>query len=151
MKKINLIVIAALSVFLYSCEEDDKASFKRENFLVGKWNVTQVGELNSQNKVNYNDYVSCDATIGESFTFTEEQTYTESMYNATEDGCTNKIVTGDFKFENSNILMNYVGNDQKVAEHGKRVIALTYEQMEIVYTDSIANKIIFKKLIKVAE
>ena len=151
MKKLNLIMIAVLSVFLYSCEEDDTATFNRESFLTGKWNVTQVGELNSQNKVNYNDYISCDATNGESLVFTKELTYTESMYNVTEDGCVNKTVTGDFKFENSNILMNYIRSDQKVAEHGKRVIALTYEEMEIVYTDSITDKIVFKKLIKAAE
>lgn len=147
MKKINLLLIAISSVLLFSCEEDDGTSFVREDYLLGKWNVSQVGELSPQNIVNYTDYENCEI---DNLIFAEGDSYTENIYNLENGECINKVVSGSYDRNGSNVTISYI-KDNKTLNHVKKVLSLTYEEMEITYTDTITNKIVFKKLNKATE
>ena len=150
MKKINLLLIAISSVLLFSCEEDDGTSFVREDYLLGKWNVTQVGELSPQNIVNYTDYQSCNANDPDNLIFDESNSYTESNFKLIDSECKNEVISGTYNRNSNNFTVTYI-KDENTLQHIKKILSLTYEEMEITYTDTITDKIIFKKLTKATE
>lgn len=147
MKKINLVVALSILVAgVSACEGDDDVTFVQQDYLAGKWNVTEVGSLNSQNNIEYQNYDNCDQ---DHYTFTEENLYQESLFTLEENGtCTNNTVEASFQRQGSNIVISHPNDDGVMVNHIKKVISLDYTEMEITYTDSLTDQLVFKKLVR---
>lgn len=62
--------------------------------------------------------------------------------------CQNSQVTGTYIVENNKIVQTYTDTAGQLKQKVLTVIALTYEEINLSYTDSETNTIVFLKLRK---
>lgn len=101
---IALVLIGSLGVV--SCDEEDDTTFVSPNYLVGKWNLAQVGTLNSQNVLVYQnvDNSNCAA---DSYTFGADYNFTASDFTYDGTTCTEDAGTGTYEIIPGNLVLEF--------------------------------------------
>jgi hypothetical protein len=145
MKKINLLLFLTFSASVISCNQDDETKFVKQDFLKGLWKVSETGATDNQGIIKYVGVTECDST---SFAFGENKSYDEIFFNTVDGICTATMVKGTFDLEDNKVIISYKNAAGKELQHAKRVLAVDYEKMEFVYTDSITQQLVYKRLLK---
>ncbi|MEW5677387.1 hypothetical protein ABGT15_13835 [Flavobacterium enshiense] len=148
--KLSFLLTAA--ILITSCEnDDDEATFVQPNYLAGKWVPVEMGTLDDENILNYFPYendAECDADflqLNEDMTYT----YSDSEYNGAT--CDATVIEGDYRRENKVLFLTTLEDVDGVPtefETSRNLISLTYDTMEISYTDETTGDVTFIKLEK---
>lgn len=150
----NIFYIAALVVstgFVASCEREDDSSFTEPNYLAGKWIPVEMGTVNSQNIMNYMPYendAECEMdfmVLNENMTFS----FSDFEYNGT--ACETTVLEGDYRRESKTLILTTIEDIDGVpteVETTRNLVSLTYDTLEISYTDESTGKITFLKFEK---
>jgi|GEM_PF-2813546 len=159
MKKIHfLYTLLAGLLFLTSCEEDKETLLTPQNYLVGTWEIKQEGSLqnvNGQNVIQYSEYQNdseCEDSK-DNIIFNEDFSYTQNDYTYDVDAaaCQNDPETGTYSREGNAVILQQVDPiTSEVSERVVKVTSLNYTTLEINYTDSDTNQLVFLKLEKKA-
>ena len=64
MKKAFLLFLP-IFLFSISCTEDDDLTFVQENYILGKWFLAQIGAININNTIVYEDFIADTACEGD--------------------------------------------------------------------------------------
>lgn len=148
MKKITLLCFLSVFSLLTSCEEDDGITFVKENYVLGKWTIDQIGNINSANFINYQEYVNTTECESDNLVLTENNTYEENYYEFVNNACQNDQNTGTFELTNNNIVLTYLNELNETENLTLTIISLTYTDLEISYTDKDTEQLVFLKLKK---
>ena len=148
MKKINIVFLAILTLFLSSCEEDSETNLVPKNYLAGKWVPTKVGSLNAIGGIVYVDYVNNAECSDDNLLLNENFTYTANDYEFEDSECVNYNISGSYTLNGSNLVLKYIDDIDGEIVETRRITNLTYTEMDINYTDSETNQIVFLKLVK---
>lgn len=143
MKKLSLMAFAASLMFATTaCEDDDTPNYETPNYLLGKWELRQMGQMSASNIVTYGPVMQPGVCELNNIVFEADQSYTETSFEATGDACASESTQGEYEL---------VGRDLKLTmpdgETTATVIALTFEAMELSTTDDSGN-LVFLKLRK---
>jgi hypothetical protein len=148
MKKINIVFIAIIALFITSCDEND-ANLVPRNYFVGTWEASQIGSLNAIGKVIYTDYENAgDCTI-DNIIFNDNFTYTANDYEFEDGACTTSSINGTYTLNGNNLVLKHIDEFEEVEViETRRITNFTFNELELNYTDSETNQIVFLKLIK---
>lgn len=147
MKKLSLLAFAGSLFFLASCEDDDTPKYVSPNYLAGTWKLTQVGHLTSVPEgaiVDYTDVAgTCDE--GDQITFGNDLNTTFSIedYSANGETCDLTSTSGTYTIDGRQI--NLVSGEETSA---LTVLTLSFEELEVSYTDSETGEVVFNKMTK---
>ena len=147
MKKVFLTILP-IFLFLFSCEEDDELSFVQENYIIGKWFVTEIGTINSNNTIVYEDYINDSECEADNLVLNQEGTYEENDFEFTSSSCQNDQITGTYILDNNKIVQTYIDSEGITKQRVLSIISLTYEEINVSYTNSETNTLVFLKLRK---
>lgn len=147
MKKVSLIFMSIFALFI-SCDEDDDTTFVQENYLLGKWYVNQIGTINANNTIVYEDYINATDCEHDNLVLNENKTFEENDFEFINSSCQNFQTTGSYEVENNKIVLTYVDSEGVSMEHVLSIVTLTYEEINLSYTDTETNEIVFLKLRK---
>lgn len=145
MNKINLLFLLVIACIAISCNQNDDVKYVKQDYLKGVWKVSETGVTNNQGIVKYVGVTECDST---SYTFGEDKSFEEKNFNSDNGVCTGSQITGTYVLEDSKTLISYKNAAGKTLKHTKKLLSLNYEEMELVYTDSITQQFVYKKLLK---
>jgi hypothetical protein len=147
MKKIVLSILF-LSLFLTSCESDDDGiTYTTPDYLSGKWAFSEIGVINDQNFVIYQDYsneVNCEA---DNLVLGIDSSFVLSDFSTVSSNCQNNQTSGEYVRENKNLILFYSEsgiNYEKVYT----IVALSYTEITVSTANS-SGETIFYKLTKV--
>jgi hypothetical protein len=146
MKKI-LALLFLLPLTFVSCGEDEK-DFVKQNYLVGKWEITQIGASNPQGVILYQDYVN-NSECKDNYIFNTDLTFEINDF-PTEGTCTSTRISGTYERLSTNVTLRYtvqVGDTPQQVSRSITVVSLTYEEAIIAYTNE-SNQIVYLKLNK---
>lgn len=129
-------------MFTASCEDDDTPNYETPNYLLGKWEVRQMGQMSASNIVTYGPVMQPGVCELDNVVFQADQTYTETSFNASGDACTSESTQGSYELVGRDLTLTLADG-----ENTATVIALTYETMELSTTDDSGN-LVFLKLRK---
>ncbi|ESU29187.1 hypothetical protein FLJC2902T_12290 [Flavobacterium limnosediminis JC2902] len=152
MKKIFKISLAlALLTFNVSCEDDDDVNFVQQNYLAGKWIPVEMGTLDEENILDYLPYendAECDLDnllLNEDYSFN----HTDFRYNGTS--CESEVMQGEYRKEGRTLILTTTEEIDGIpteVETTRNLVSLTYDTMEISYTDEDTNEVTFLKFQK---
>lgn len=142
-KIISLITVVACFFSLISCNGEEEVNYVSPNYLVGFWEVTQTGALNSQNVLNYEDVVT--ACSYDSYLFNEDMTFT-MIDNSLTETCVSETVSGTYVVENGYAVLSYTV-DGVATTKTLDLLTLTNTEMSFVFTNS-DTELVFLKLTK---
>lgn len=142
MKKLSLLAFAGALFFVSSCEDDDTPEYVSPNYLAGEWNLMQKGSLSAGNIV---DYVAVAGTCDESDDIVFNEDYTFSSNDAAPSGETCETVSssGTYALNGRDVQLTSGEVTSTLT-----VITLTFEVMEVSYTDAETNELVFLKFSK---
>lgn len=150
----NIFYIAALVVgagFVSSCEREDDSNFVQSNYLAGKWMPVEMGTVNAQNIMNYMPYendAECDMDY---MLLNEDMTFSFSDFEYNGATCDTHVLEGDYRRENKTLILTTIEEIDGVpteVETTRNLVSLTYDTLEISYTDEATGKITFLKFEK---
>ena len=147
MKKVFLIFLP-IFFFSLSCEDDDELTFVQENYILGKWFVTEIGTINSNNTIVYEDYINDSECEADNLVLNQEGTYEENDFEFTSSSCQNDQITGTYILDNNKIVQTYIDNEGLTKQRVLSIITLTYEEINLSYTNTETNTLVFLKLRK---
>lgn len=152
MKKILYITALVLgTAFVSSCEREDDSNFTQPNYLAGKWIPVEVGTVNAQNIMNYMPYendAECDMDF---MVLNEDMTFSFSDFEYNGATCETNVLEGDYKRESKTLILTTIEEIDGVpteVETTRNLVSLTYDSLEISYTDESTGKITFLKFEK---
>lgn len=147
MKKI-LALLFLLPLTFISCNEDEE-KFVEQNYLVGKWEITQTGSTNAAGVIVYQNYAN-NADCKDNYIFNTDFTFENNDFN-TVGTCVSSKISGTYGRLSTNVTLNYSvlvnGTPQQVAK-SLTVISLTYTEVILAMTNNV-NQIVYLKLQKV--
>lgn len=147
----KLLIIAASSVFISSCERDDDSNFEQANYLVGKWVPVEIGTVNSQNIMLYTPYQNDAACDTDYLSLNADYTFDYADFQEINDICETVSINGSYRREARQLFITTIEDIDGVpteVETTRTLVSLTYDTLEISYTDENTNKITFLKLHK---
>jgi hypothetical protein len=147
MKKVFLTILP-IFLFLFSCEGDDELSFVQENYIIGKWFVNEIGTINANNTIVYEDYINDSDCEADHLVLNQEGTYEENDFEFISSSCQNDQITGTYVLDNNKIVKTYVDSEGITKQRVLSIISLTYEEINVSYTNSETNTLVFLKLRK---
>ena len=147
MKKYFLIFLP-IFFFSLSCEEDDELTFVQENYILGKWFVTEIGTINANNTIVYEDYSNDSECEADNLVLDQDGTYEENDFEFINASCQNEQITGTYILDNNKIVQTYIDGDGQSKQRVLSIITLTYEEINLSYTDSATSTLVFLKLRK---
>lgn len=146
-------LLAASSVFITSCEREDDANFEAPNYLAGKWVPMEIGTVDEDNMVMYAPYqndAECDV---DNMVLYADNTFTFSDFEYSDSACENNSFTGTYRRDANTLILVTMGEDEMgnpvEVEITRNLVSLSYDTMEISYTDEATEEITFLKLQKV--
>lgn len=144
----SLFFTLVVTLFFVACNGEDDSIKPAENYLLGTWELTEVGSLNSSNIQVYNQLVP-DGNCGfDSYTFGENNLLTVSLYTSeTADNCNTYIDSGSYTMDVNNVDMTFTLEGETMPT----VIYATIETLnltELVLTYSENGEITFLKFTK---
>lgn len=152
MKNIFKISLAlAFMALTASCEEDDETNFVQPNYLAGKWVPVEKGTLNEENILDYLPYendAQCDL---DNLIFNENFTFSNTDFQYSGSFCESNVTKGDYRKEGRTLIlttMKEINGVPTEVETMQNIVSLTYDTMEISYTDEGTNAVTFIKLHK---
>lgn len=134
-------------ILFISCDEDDDITFVQEDFVVGKWTLSQIGAINAQNTIVYEDYVNNTTCEDDNLVFNENDTFEENDFELINSTCQNLQTNGTFEVINNKIILSYMMNGIEMKQT-LTIVTLTYVEITLSYTDSDTNQLVFLKLNK---
>ncbi len=144
MKKLIYLASALFCfVSLVSCDGEEEVNYKSPNYLIGLWDVTQVGALNGQNVLNYED-ASTECNF-DSYLFNEDMTFT-SIDNTFDGTCTATTISGTYEVVNGYAILTYM-MDGTATTKTLDLLTLTNTELSLVYTDE-NSELVFLKMTK---
>lgn len=147
MKKI-LAFLFLLPFAFVSCGEDEE-NFVQQNYLVGKWEISQTGATNSAGVIIYQNYAN-NADCKDNYIFNADLTFESNDYN-TVGTCMSSKISGTYSRLSTNLTLQYtiqVGGAPQQVSTSLTVVSLTYEEVIIAYTNDV-NQVVYLKLQKV--
>lgn len=155
MKKICCIFICLLlaNVLFVSCEKDEnKDDYQKSNYLVGKWEIKQIGEIqniNNTNVVVYENYPNNGNYENDFYMFNEDFTFSINEVNFLNGNCENQlIIHGNFYIRDDTVILKYMdevnGNNVELTSTGT-VINNTDKILEISFKNDL-GEVNFMKL-----
>lgn len=147
MKKVFLIFLSVLPLFI-SCDDDEDLTFVQENYVLGKWFVNQIGFINENNTIVYEDYINETDCEDDNLTLNQDGTYEENDFEFINSVCQNAQVSGSYTLENNKIILNYINNEGQAKQKVLTIITLTYDEINLSFTDIETNELVFLKLKK---
>lgn len=153
MKKGIFLFALTTSLFLASCNNDDNdKNFVQANGLIGKWVPVKIGELDNQNMLHYTTYVNDAACDTDNMIFNEDLSYTANDYSDNAGTCETQTENGTYTLQGTALQLSHMDETQTPAVAVKQdytVTKLSYDSMEVSYTDPSTHKITFVTLNKV--
>lgn len=147
MKNVFLIFLP-IFFFLLSCEDEEELTFVQENYILGKWFVTEIGTINSNNTIVYEDYINDSECEADNLVLNQEGTYEENDFEFISSSCQNDQITGTYILDNNKIVQTYVDSEGLTKQRVLSIITLTYEEINVSYTNTETNTMVFLKLRK---
>jgi hypothetical protein len=147
MKKF-LVLLFSLPFVLVSCGEDDK-DFVEQNYLVGNWEIVQIGATSPQGVILYEDYIN-DSDCKDNYIFNADFTFENNDYT-TDGACVSNTIEGNYSRFSTLVTLNYtaiVGGTPQEQEQTLTVVSLTYTEAVMAYTNASGN-VVYLKLQKV--
>ena len=117
------------------------------DYLSGKWAFSEIGVINDQNFVIYQDYsneVNCEA---DNLVLGIDSSFVLSDFSTVSSNCQNNQTSGEYVRENKNLILFYSEsgiNYEKVYT----IVALSYTEITVSTANS-SGETIFYKLTKV--
>ncbi len=146
MRKI-LFVFLTFAVLL-SCESDDGITYTQPDYLSGKWIVKEIGAINQQNVVVYNEFVNdpfCEEK--DNLILSNDFTFQQNSFESENSVCQNSQTNGTYVLENNTLILSRSVNGQTITLP-LTIISLTYEIVTVSFTDTETGELIFMKLEK---
>lgn len=147
MKKI-LAFLFLLPFAFVSCGEDEE-NFVQQNYLIGKWEISQTGATNSAGVIIYQNYAN-NADCKDNYIFNADLTFESNDYN-TVGTCVSSKIDGTYSRLSTNLTLRYtiqVGGAPQQMTTSLTVVSLTYEEVILAYTNDV-NQVVYLKLQKV--
>lgn len=139
-KILALLAITVCFFSLISCNGEEEVDYKPKNYLAGVWAVTQVGALNSQNILNYeNVSTECDF---DTYAFNEDLTFSYTDYSFA-DTCTSTVISGTYELVNGYIVLSYVIDGAEKTQ-SLDLLTLTGAELSLVYTNQNSELVFLK-------
>lgn len=155
MKNIFKISLAlAFLALTASCDDDDDTNFVQPNYLAGKWVPVEKGTLNEENILDYLPYENDSQCDLDNLVFNADFSFrfTDYHYNGTT--CDNTIEEGSYKKDGKTLILTTTEEINGVpteVETTRNLVTLTYDTMEVSYTDEDTHQITFLKFQKEGE
>lgn len=147
VKRVSLLFLPIFFLSL-SCQEDEELTFVQENYILGKWFVTEIGTINANNTIVYEDYISDSECEADNLVLNQDGTYEENDFEFISASCQNNQITGTYILDNNKIVQTYIDGDGQSKQRILSIITLTYEEINLSYTDSDTSTLVFLKLRK---
>lgn len=145
-------LLAVASVFITSCEREDDSNFEAPNYLTGKWVPAEIGTVSAGNTLLYGPYqndAECDA---DNLVLNADATFALADFQYVDSACQNNGFEGTYKREGNTLVLVTMGEDELgqpiEIETTRTLVSLTYDTMEISYTNEGTDDITFIKLHK---
>uniref|UniRef100_UPI004049DCAB hypothetical protein n=1 Tax=Flavobacterium sp. TaxID=239 RepID=UPI004049DCAB len=144
----TLFFSLVVALFFVACEGEDDSIKPNENYLIGTWELTEIGYLNSSNIQVYNQVIP-DGNCGfDTYTFGENDLLTVTFYSSeTADNCDTYIDNGSYNMDILNVDMSYTLE----GETAPTVVFATIETLNLtnlILTYSVNGEITFLKFTK---
>ena len=139
-----------LVLVLISCQGDEAVKpFAPDDFLFNTWQITAVGSLNSSNKLKYTNFVANEKCAFDNIKFNKDQTFVATDLEFVNAICNSTQTQGTFELKDGNITTTQTNEAgvQKVVAYD--VLTSTDIFLELVYSDSETQKLVFLKLSKI--
>jgi hypothetical protein len=149
MKKF-VFLLMALPLLFTACGEDEE-TFVQQNYLVGKWEITQTGTMNAQGAINYTNYVNDANCDKDNYIFNADLTYQQNDF-VNSGTCTNQSISGTYNRLSTSLTLRYttnVGGTPQVVNQSLTIVSLTYTEIVVAYTTSNSNQLVYLKMTKV--
>ncbi len=150
MKKLVLLMSFAFLSLFTSCEEDEKLvdDFVQENYIVGKWYIKQIGAMNNLNTIVYVDYTNDSLCEEDNLVLTENGTFEENSFEIVGLGCENFKTNGTYNLDKNILNLITVNEEGETETLPLSIISLTYDAVNISFTDPDTGLLVFLKLEK---
>lgn len=150
MKKLVLLMSFAFLSLFTSCEEDEKLvdDFVQENYIVGKWYIKQIGAMNNLNTIVYVDYTNDSLCEEDNLVLTENGTFEENSFEIVGLGCENFKTNGTYNLDKNILNLITVNEEGETETLPLSIISLTYDALNISFTDPDTGLLVFLKLEK---
>lgn len=150
MKKLVLLVSFAFLSLFTSCEDDEKLvdDFVQENYIVGKWYIKQIGAMNNLNTIVYVDYTNDSTCEGDNLVLTENGTFEENSFEVVGSTCENFQTNGTYNLDKNILNLLTVNEEGETETLPLSIISLTYDAVNISFTDPDTGLLVFLKLEK---
>lgn len=146
MRKILFVFLTFVG--LLSCESDDGITYTQPDYLSGKWILKEIGAINQQNVLVYNEYVNdlfCEEK--DNLILSNDFTFQQNSFESENTVCQNNQTNGTYVLENNTLILSSSVNGQTITLP-LTIISLTYEIVTISFTDTETGELIFMKLEK---
>lgn len=150
MKKLVLLMSFAFLSLFTSCEDDEKLvdDFVQENYIVGKWYIKQIGAMNNLNTIVYVDYTNDSLCEEDNLVLTENGTFEENSFEIVGLGCENFKTNGTYNLDKNILNLITVNEEGETETLPLSIISLTYDAVNISFTDPDTGLLVFLKLEK---
>ncbi|HSD15463.1 MAG TPA: hypothetical protein VLB74_12505 [Flavobacterium sp.] len=147
----KIFAITVSSIALFSCENDDDTNFVQPNYLAGKWIPVEIGTVDSNNIMLYTPYendAQCDLDnllLNGDYSFSN----TDFRYNGTT--CDSDVTEGTYRKDGKMLVLTTTEEIDGVpteVEKSQTLVSLTYDTMEISFTDEDTHELTFVKFSK---
>ncbi|WP_291118561.1 DUF5004 domain-containing protein [Flavobacterium sp. UBA6135] len=146
MKKIFLILFTIST--LLSCESDDGITYTTPDYISGKWVLNQIGSINAQNVLVYQNYINGEGCEKNNYLFNSNGSYEKNEYQLVDAVCQNLQQIGTYEVNSNLIILSYFNEENQNATIDLTIVTLTYTEIQISYTDKDTNELVFLKLKK---
>lgn len=140
--KNNILVVLLISVLFISCDDKNNTNFETKNYIAGTWIPSELGNINSNGKVVYTDYVHATDCNKDNLILNDNFSYEENSYS---NSCVNTKESNTYRYETGILYLNSFDDVlNKDVEFSYNILSLTYTELELSYTNDL-NKIVFVK------
>lgn len=147
MRKIkSIIFFALLGIVFNSCDDkEESVNYIQENYLAGKWIITEEGHMNSQSGIDFAQYVNDATCNNDNIIFNDDMTFATHDFSSVDGSCQDDSVTGSYDRVNHTLTLTYTV-DGEVMHMNYIITKLTATELEFNYSD--AGELVFLKLTK---
>ena len=146
MKKLILSMVCLL-LLTTSCESNDSATYLSPDFISGKWIFKEVGAINSQSVVVYQEYVNQQNCEEDNLNLLNtDKTFSLNDFMLEGQTCANKGYTGSFSIVNRDLFLTYTKENTNI-ESVYSIVSFTKTDLIISTSDDL-GLVTFYKLSK---
>jgi hypothetical protein len=150
MKNLKILFLSFLVGFLFiACEGEDDSLSPATNYLLGTWELREIGGLNNSNILNYESIIP-EGTCGfDTFAFLPNNTFTFTEYTSDiETSCDSYIDSGIYEMNVLNVDITFTAQGETVAQTINATIeTLNLNTLILTYSDN--GEIVFLKFSKI--